>query len=168
MNLYELTDELRAKKARLDDLLDESAGEITPEIIEFEAELDTAAGAVESKVDAYAKIRAEFLAEAEALRVEEKRLALRRRSREAAVERLERRLVDAMTIGRLEKVNTPTHTVSLAKSYSVGLLVPDADLPPEWTRTKVEAKKSELLKALRDGQRFQFAELVERAGVRIR
>lgn len=168
MNIFELTDELRAKKARLEELLDDAAGEITPEIEAFELELDAAAGALEHKVDAYAKIRGEFLAEAEALRAEEKRLALRRRSRENAVDRLERRLVDAMTIGRVEKINTPTHTVSLAKSFSVGLLVPDDQIPEEWTRTKVEAKKSELLKALRDGQRFQFAELVERAGVRIR
>lgn len=168
MNIYELTDELRAKKARFEELLDESFGEITPELAELEEQLDAAAGALEHKVDAYAKIRAEFLAEIEAFRTEERRLASRRKSRESAVERLERRLVNAMTIGRVDKINTPTHTVSVSKSYSVGLLVSEDQLPSEWTRTKVEAKKSELLKALHDGQRFQFAELVERAGVRIR
>jgi hypothetical protein len=168
MNLFQLTDDLRIRKSALEDLLDDSQGEITPEIEAFEAEIDQVFDRLGDKVDAYAKIRAEFLAEAEALRGEEKRLALRRRSRESAVDRLERRLVDAMILGKTDKLNTPTHTVSVSKSYSVGLLVTDDQIPDEWARIKREPKKAELLKALREGKRFQFAELVERSGVRIR
>jgi hypothetical protein len=84
MKLYELTEEYLAILEALE------AAETPEEYEEAMAALVEISDATHDKLQAVAKIRAGLVAEAEALKAEEQRLASRRKPKEAAAERLKK------------------------------------------------------------------------------
>jgi len=168
MHLVELSLNVSELRDRLKSLLDEASGEITAEVEDVEEKLDCATLDLESKADAYAWIREELRSEAAALKVLEDRFRGRRQAREAAIRRLEDRLLHGLNVAGVEKMKTQTHSVTVATTYAVALSVDPEKLPKLYRRIKVEADKAAIKKALQENKKVRGAALVANRGVRIR
>ena len=91
------------------------------------------------KADAIARIVRNYKAEVEGLKAEEKRLALKRRSRENAIERLQRVMLDAMQATGAEKVQTSIGKWSVQANPWSCEVMDVASVPEEW-HIKVDDK----------------------------
>jgi hypothetical protein len=109
--------------------LEESTGEITPEIEACEKELDEYLAASVDKVESAIVVIQNLEGDAETLKAEEKRLAERRRSLEGNSERL--RGIVASVLDRVfkSKIKTLKFTASVSQSKGATKieLAPDAD-----------------------------------------
>ena len=104
MNLYELT----AVYQRLQDQIE--SGE------DYEGILAVIGDEIEAKADGYARVIRNMEAEAKALKDEEKRLAEKRKLREAAIERLKQNLFESMKATGKEKFKTDLFSFSIQKN----------------------------------------------------
>lgn len=68
---------------------------------------------IKTKLDGYAKVRAELKADAEKFRAEENRLAERRQQIENNIQRLESAMTDALEMLEIPKVDTGTFSIRL-------------------------------------------------------
>lgn len=161
--LYQLADAYREAMA----LLEETEGEITPEI---EAALDAAGGAFVEKVDAVAAMVRMHEADAERFAEEERFFARKRAAAEARARWLKDYLRRALESAGEKKVKGERFTVAIhASPPSVALLVDDPQqLPEVFRRVRVEVDKSAIKAALEAGQELEFAELRRSNHVRIR
>ena len=90
------------------------------------------------------------IAEAEAIREEEKRLADRRRAKEQRVERLKEYMLRSMESTDTSKIETAKVAISTRKSQR--LVVDDERaIPLQFIRVKQEINKQDLKKALKNG-----------------
>lgn len=89
------------------------------------------------KADAIARIVRNYRAEVEGLKAEEQRLALKRRNRENAIERLQRVMLDAMQATGAEKVQTSIGKWSVQANPWSCEVTDLAAVPEEW-HIKVE------------------------------
>lgn len=131
LSLYEITGELSA----LDELLEETEGEVTPEI---EAWMEEFGPMLMRKVDSIGRYCANLTAAAEACKAEETRLAKRRKSQESKVASLKRLLEVAMQ--RLGESRLEGSTFAAVRQKNGGkraleVLVPAGELPAGLTRT---------------------------------
>ena len=115
MNLYELT----AVYQRLQDQIE--AGE------DYEGILAVIGDEIEAKADGYARVIRNMEAEAKALKDEEKRLAEKRKLREAAVDRLKQNLFESMKATGKEKFKTDLFTFSIQKNGGALPVIVDVD-----------------------------------------
>lgn len=115
MNLYELT----AVYQRLQDQIE--SGE------EYEGILAVIGDEIEAKADGYARVIRNMEAEAKALKDEEKRLAEKRKLREAAVDRLKQNLFESMKATGKEKFKTDLFTFSIQKNGGALPVIVDVD-----------------------------------------
>ena len=149
MTIYEIDDRLRELEEKLLDGYDADTGEIIDENL-VNSVMDEINGldmARNEKIEGALLIRQECQAEAESLSNEIKRLTAMKKQRERRADRLKdyakRNLAG-------EKFKTDRISVTYRKSESVdieeGTIIPD-----EYVRVKVEANKTELKKALKDG-----------------
>lgn len=115
MNLYELT----AVYQRLQDQIE--AGE------DYEGILAVIGDEIEAKADGYARVIRNMEAEAKALKDEEKRLAEKRKLREAAIERLKQNLFESMKATGKEKFKTDLFTFSIQKNGGALPVIVDVD-----------------------------------------
>lgn len=106
MKLYESV----AALAIVTEWLEESGGELTPEITEL---LDAAEGDFEAKVERVALYIKTLDAEAAAIKAEEQRLAARRKARENGADRIRTYLENWMTAAGKESVKTPLVTAAI-------------------------------------------------------
>lgn len=155
-NLYELTRAIE----EFDLEIDEETGEVTnlDELDALELERDT-------KVENIALWVKNLTAEAAAIKAEVQNLTKRQKAAENKAERLKDYL-----IGNLagEKFKTPKVAISYRTSESVELTGEPEDLPPEFLRQKLEAKKTDIKKALKAGRTVPGAVLVEKQNLQIR
>jgi hypothetical protein len=120
----------------IDEQLDESGGELTPEI---EAELEKLEGAFDHKVDAVCVLRRNALAYADACQVEVERLDARATMFRRKAESLRHFLHNAFIQTGKDKVKTAKFTVyRQSNPASVRWTKPLEDLPLEFRRVKVE------------------------------
>ena len=115
MNLYELT----AVYQRLQDQIE--SGE------DYEGILAVIGDEIEAKADGYARVIRNMEAEAKALKDEEKRLAEKRKLREAAIERLKQNLFESMKATGKEKFKTDLFTFSIQKNGGALPVIVDVD-----------------------------------------
>lgn len=165
--LHEITGDFLA----LEELLIEAGGEFTPEVEALMAELH---GSLETKVDGYAALIAEWLSDAEKWKAEEQRVAAHRKALENAADRMKTRLCEQMIAMDQLKVETPRFKVAVQRSASsVEVLCDAADLPAMWRRevpATVAPDKAAILADLKAGVNGEsFARLTDgTAYVRIR
>lgn len=148
MKLYELSDSYRLINRRIE----ETEGDETGEDIVLKAALDSIEDAIEVKAQAIVIMAKEWEAEAEALKEEQDRLAKRRKTLENRADGIRKYLLSQLVSAKLTKLKTKlfTMTVNPAKD---SVVVDDIELlPPEFVRTKKEAEKAAIKKALEEGQ----------------
>ena len=112
MNLYELT----AEQARIEDLLEENGGEITPEI---EEALTLTAEALPKKVDGYGVLIRQFAAAEAACDAEIKRLQALKKTAVNAQKSMKDRILYAMQTFGFDKLAGETTKFSTRSSKAV-------------------------------------------------
>lgn len=162
MKLYELAQGL-AEVQRI------AEADPTPE--DLQALEDTLQGLrleLKAKVDGIAAIDRGLSLEADALRAEESRLADRRKSVEAARERLKSYLQRCLEHSGERKVVGERFTVWL-QSNPPSVVVPDEEAVPEqYKRVRVDVDRRAITEALKGGLDVPWATLKASQGVRIR
>ena len=165
MKLYELT----SKRQELLDLIaamDSEDLELSDAVGDTLEALDEA---IQDKAEAVASFIFSLQADSAALKQEEQRLAERRRLNDAKVERMKTYLVDALDDAGVDKVKSSRFTIGFRKSQAVDVL--DLDTLPESlkrTKTIVEADKTAIKEALKQGLDVPGAVLVDNRNLSIR
>jgi hypothetical protein len=166
MKLYELANDYIALLLAIDE-----------EDIPEEAITDTLEaikGDVEVKADNIACMLKNLLAESEAIRAEEIRLAERRRAKEKAYDRLKEYLSNVLQQMDITKVETARNKITFRKSESVEL---NEEAFIKWasenrddllTYAEPKANKTEIKKALKDGAEIVGAQLVTKQNINIK
>lgn len=144
LTLYQISEEQR----RIEAMLEESAGEITPEIEEALA-VNESNFMEKSRDYGFAILR--YKAFVDAIKAEKARLDGLKKSAESAIARMEERIVEAMQQFDRPKVEMDTIKLSLRKSERV--VVDDENAVPADCKTiKVEISKTELKRHLKAGE----------------
>ena len=161
MNLFEISNEYLAILQLAED------PDVDPEVL-----ADTMEGIeadFEDKADAYAYIIATLKGDAGTIDAELKRLKARKDAIENNADRLKKSLEEAMRVTGKTKFKTAMHSFGIQKNpQSVyifeGAEIPDTYLIPQ--EPKVD--KRAILADLKAGKKFDFAELQQTEGLRIR
>lgn len=142
--------EVAADFLALESLMIEAGGEVTPEV---EAWMAENSANLETKVDGYAALIAEWEADVAKWKAEEARVAAHRKAMENAAARLKARLVGELVAMDQLKVETPRFKVAVQRAAStVEVLVDASVLPPQFRReipATIEADKVALRQALK-------------------
>lgn len=160
MKIYEIPSTLRDLLDRLD--ADPDTGEVDGDALAAYAEYNAAAA---EKLEGTACYCRELLAEADAIKAEEARLAKRRKALENKSERLKNYMMPALeAMGG--KVKGVMASVRIGKSQAVTVFDLDT-LPDAFKRvvTKVDPDKVALKKALKAGEDIPGAALEDRQSV---
>lgn len=112
MNLYQLT----AEQARIEELLEQNGGEITPEI---EEALTLTAEALPKKVDGYGVLIRQFAAAEAACDAEIKRLQALKKTAQNAQKGMKERILYAMQTFGFDRLNGETTKFSTRSSKAV-------------------------------------------------
>jgi hypothetical protein len=132
MHLHEIPAAYRA----LDDLLNETGGEVTPEVEKFQASIE---GTLSEKVDCYGSMEAEAEGEISALKLEETRLS---DMRQAVIRRRDahrKAIFDALKAAGEGSVKGARYRARLAKSSVPSIRwAGDSPIPRAFARVKVE------------------------------
>lgn len=128
-------------------------------------------GQIEIKAVNIANLVKSIEAEAEIIKAEEKRLAQRRKARENAVVSIKQYLKLAMEQIGMDKIKTPTRTISI-QNNPPSLNITDPDLIPGRYLTLVpehyEPRNDDIKEALKAGEEVPGAELIRGRSLRIR
>lgn len=160
MTLYEMTEQARTLYAMLE------AGDIDEQTF---ADTLESIGA-EEKADSYCRIIRQFQADVEALKQEKDRLDAKKKTAEAAIDRMKYALLEFVRAvgGKEQKIKTPLFSVSTRISQSVSVL--DADAIPAVYKIPQPDKiaVSEINKALKSGIEIPGAQLTNNTSVIIK
>ena len=150
MNLYELTGEYKR-------LLDVEA-DVSEEA--FADTLESIEGEIEEKVDGYGKVITSLLAEAGAIKEEEKRLADKRNVLENRASRLKENLEQAMISLDKDKIKTTLFTASFRKTPGSVNVLDETLVPKEYfVEQAPRLDKKTILGLLKEGQEVEGVEL---------
>jgi hypothetical protein len=160
MNLYQITNEAQYLAALLE------TEELTPEL---EQELIINQDQLQSKAINYAKVISNYQGESDQIDAEIKRLKAIKDSRDKKINWLKESLKLAMIVSGIEKIDSPLFKLSLRRSESVEVEVPEA-LPVDWQLRKVviTADKISIKKAIKEGYAITGARLVENFSLQIK
>jgi hypothetical protein len=160
MNLYEITQE----QISINNLLEESMGELTPELEEaLKLNLDN----FNAKAEGYVKAIKNYKAEEDAIAEEIKRLQEKKKVCQNAQARMKEALKTAMDVFDTPKVQAGLFKISLTKSEAVNIVDEDA-IPEEYKKIKYEVSKTDIKNAIKSGVKVEGAELVENKSITIR
>ena len=133
--------------------------------------LTTIQGSIEVKAVSIANVIKVIELEAEVIKAEEKRLALRRRSRENAVTGMKQYLQGVMEQLGMDEIKTPTRTVSIQNSPP-SLYISNPDIIPQKYLTlvpaKYEVRNADVKDDLKTGIEIPGAELTVSRSLRIK
>ena len=160
MNLYEIT----VEQMNLNNLLEESYGELTPEL---EEALKINKENLVTKAEAYAKAIKNYKAEQDALAEEIKKLQAKKKVCENAITRMKDALSDAMDTFDMPKVQAGVFKISLSKSESVNIIDEDS-VPMEYKKATYTVSKTDIKKAIEGGLVVEGVEIKENKSVTIR
>jgi hypothetical protein len=160
MNLYQITNEAQYLAALLE------TEELTPEL---EQELMINQEQLQSKAINYAKVISNYQGESDQIDAEIKRLKAMKDSRDKKINWLKESLKLAMMVSGIDKIDSPLFKLSLRRSESVEVEVPEA-LPIDWQLRKVviTADKISIKKAIKKGYAITGARLVENFNLQIK
>lgn len=156
MRLYELPAAIREIEAEII----EADGELTPEV---EARLEALEGEFRGKAEHIALLSREAKAEAAAVKLEEDRLAARRRAAENRERRLKDYLHACMTAAGLDHIESERCKLRVQRNGQPSVRVdvaPDA-LPEMFRRVVVDADRAALLAAWKESGEVPAGVVVE-------
>lgn len=160
MNIYEITQE----QINLNNMLEESMGELTPELEDaLKINLDN----FNAKAEGYVKAIKNYKADADAIADEIKKLQEKKRVCENAQQRLKDSLKTAMTVFDTPKVQVGLFKISLTTSEAVNIIDEDA-IPQEYKKVKYEVSKTDIKNAIKSGLVVEGAEIKENTSITIR
>lgn len=166
MNLYEINGELLALLNSDDSYLTNIE---TGEIIGITEVIEQISMARDDKHEGIALFIKDLEADAEKIKAEEKILKERREAKEKKAERLREYLSCSMKLFGDTKIETERCLVSFRKSEQINIL--DENIIPDIYKTKVETfkiNKNDLKVAIKQGQKIEGAELVEKQNLQIK
>ena len=152
------------------ELMEENGGELTDALAE---ELAIRRDNFKYKAEAYAKFILKLESEADAAAVEIKRIQALKKAKENTIARLKESLLAALMVFTEEdakgirRYETPLAKLSTRKSQSVEVL-DEASIPTAFWVIKKELSKSEISKAIKDGESVPGAQLKDNIGLSIR
>jgi hypothetical protein len=160
MNLYEITHEAQYLAALLE------TEELTPELEEL---LVINQEQLQAKAGNYAKVIANIQGDSDAIDAEIKRLKAMKESKDRAVTRLKDALKNAMMVSGIDKIESLLFKLSLRRSESVEVEVPEA-LPIDWQVKKVTitADKVAIKQAIKEGYAITGARIIENFSLQIK
>jgi hypothetical protein len=160
MNLYEITHEAQYLAALLE------TEELTPELEEL---LVINQEQLQAKAGNYAKVIANIQGDSDAIDAEIKRLKAMKESKDRAVTRLKDAVKNAMMVSGIDKIESPLFKLSLRRSESVEVEVPEA-LPIDWQVKKVTitADKVAIKQAIKEGNCITGARIIENFSLQIK
>ena len=160
MNLYEITHEAQYLAALLE------TEELTPELEEL---LVINQEQLQAKAGNYAKVIANIQGDSDAIDAEIKRLKAMKDSKDRAVTRLKDAVKNAMMVSGIDKIESPLFKLSLRRSESVEVEVPEA-LPIDWQVKKVTitADKVAIKQAIKEGYAITGARIIENFSLQIK
>lgn len=165
MKLYELTNDYIALMQAIDN------DELPIECIADTLEAITSE--IEVKADNIACMLKNLEADITAIKAEETKLALRRKTKERAYDRLKEYLSATLQSLSIDKVETARNKITFRKSESVEI----DDTFIEWAQKNREdllkysdptADKTEIKKLLKDGAELQGAQLISKSNIQIK
>lgn len=159
-SLFKITSE----QVRINDMLMESGGELTPEL---EEALIINAENFQLKVEGYATSIHRFDALAEAADAEIKRLMAIKKSAQGAQKRLKDTLATAMEVFGYDKYDIGLHKLSFRSSQAVNILN-EAHIPNQYIKVETKIDKESLKRDLKAGLVIEGAELVTNRNLQIR
>lgn len=161
MNLYEIKEEFL-------ELLDAiENGEIPDGAIADT--LEGMKGEFDEKIENTACYIKNLKAEADAIKAEENSLKERRQVKEHQIERLKNGMMECMSHLGIKKVEGARARVTISTRAGASVLIsPDAVIPEEYQRTKVEPDKVALKEALKAGVDIKGVTLVDSRSVTIK
>ena len=167
MRLYEIAQEYEAFIAAVE------AGEIPEEAVADT--LESITSMIEEKADNIACLIKNTMAEAEAIKAEEKALAERRKQKENLVDRLKTYLADTLTGAGYAKLETARNKLTFRKSESVA--VEDEGAFIEWARKgrddlltykEPTLNKTAIKKALAAGEQIAGARIESKINLQLK
>lgn len=153
MNIYEITEEIRA----IYEEIEMADGELTDEVA---AKLEIAQGELTAKAENYCKLIRNVAAEAEALKNEADRLTKRRRSLENLQTRLKEALRCAMIVSDTQNMDAGLFKLSLRKSEAVDI-TDEAAVPDTFCTFERKVSKSAIKDFIKQGGEVKGAQLIE-------
>lgn len=169
MTIFELDDEIGKILDRLDDLVDQETGEITDidEFEELKSQLDNLGESKAEKISNVACWIKQLNADAEAIKKEKANLENRQKSCLNKAENLKKYLSYALNG---EKFQDARVSISYRTSSTVDF-APNFDysnLPKEFQKITIEPRKTELKKAIDNGQTFEGVIIKENKSMQIK
>ena len=159
-SLYNITTE----QLRINELLEELEGELTPEI---EEALIINEDNFLAKSEGYIESIAYFKARAEAAKVRIEEYQRIKRIAENAEKRLKERMQWAMEVLGRDKVEVGLHKMSLRSSQAVNI-TNEARIPNQYIKVETRIDKESLKRDLKAGLSIEGAELVTNKSIQIR
>ncbi len=160
LTLYNITSE----QLRINELLEESGGELTPEI---EEALMLNAENFEIKADGYIESISRYKALAEAADVRIKEMQRIKKTSENIEKRLKERLLQAMMVMEVDKMEIGLRKLSIRNTSSVNI-TDEAHIPAEYIIIEQKYDKTRIKDALKSGDVIPGAELVTNKSIQIR
>ncbi len=160
MNLYEITREALELASLLE------TEELTPELEEM---LVINQEQLQAKAGNYAKVIANIQGDMDAIDAEIKRLKAMKESKERVIDRLKEAVKNAMLVSGIDKIQSPLFSLSLRRSESVEVNLPEA-LPLDWQVKKVTitADKVGIKQAIKEGHSITGARIIENFSLQIK
>lgn len=159
-SLYELTQEF----IELQDILEESGGELTPEV---EQQLELNAANFKEKANNYLRVMANIDSDIAGIDSELKRLNALKKTKVNAVERLKVNLTNYLIASGTKSVDLGLFKLGLRRSESVDIFDMN-QVPPEFTRIEVSANKVALKDYLREHPEVDWAQISVKENLQIR
>lgn len=160
LSLYHITSE----QLRINELLEESGGELTPEI---EEALMLNAENFEIKADGYIESISRYKALAEAADVRIKEMQRIKKTSENIEKRLKERLLQAMMVMEVDKMEIGLRKLSIRNTSAVNIS-DEARIPAEYIIVETKVDKMKIKDALKSGDVIPGAELVTNQSIQIR
>ena len=160
MTLYRITSE----QLRINELLEESGGELTAEI---EEALMLNEENFIAKSEGYIEAIAYFKARQEAAKVRIEEMQRIKKTAENAEKRLKERMQLAMEIMGRDKVEVGLHKLSLRNTQVVNIICESA-VPNEFVKVETSIDKAKLKERLKTGEIIPGAELRYNQSIQIR
>lgn len=160
MTLYQITEE----QQRINALLEESGGEITPEI---ESLITITEANLVNKGESYAKAIFHYKRVEKAIKAEEERLSKIKKTCQNIQANLKERLTGAMLVFEKEVLEYDTFKISFRKSTSVEI-DEQANIPNEFIKVKTEVDLRGLSDSLKAGSQFAGIRLKENKNIQIK
>jgi hypothetical protein len=165
MKLYEIADQLQTLEA----IMDTDFAETEDEKSAMLEAVEQAQLAFADKLEAVAKVRANLMREAEAIKAEEERLAKRRKANERRADWLKDYVEYSMQVAGQQKVKTELFSFNIQNNPPSVYVANEALVPGDYLLPQpAKVDKRRILEALKAGEEVPGCAIEQTHGVRIR